>query len=102
MAHNGAMAAAAPGKTVIWTNYALVASAVLYIYDCILTFSAEVRLVQADTVKGRRRYLLQFLLLRYFALLYHVAVISGVSLSPGLLTSKRLFCSVPVPKSSVG
>ncbi|KAJ6522962.1 hypothetical protein DFH09DRAFT_200170 [Mycena vulgaris] len=77
------MTAAAPEEAFIWANYALVAAAVLYIYDCIITFSAEVRLVQANIMKleGHRRLLLQFVPLRYFALFYHVTIICGVSMS---------------------
>ncbi|KAJ6450063.1 hypothetical protein C8R45DRAFT_121171 [Mycena sanguinolenta] len=85
------MAAAAPGEAVLWANYALISSAVLYIYDCILTFPAEVRLVQAKIIEGRQWDRIQFVPLRYFALLYHVAVLSGVSLSPRLLTPKRFY-----------
>jgi hypothetical protein len=48
---------------------------VIYIYDFIVTFTAEVQLYK----KQSRRVSLAFIALRYFALLYQITVIPGIA-----------------------
>ncbi|KAF7378279.1 hypothetical protein MSAN_00253300 [Mycena sanguinolenta] len=70
------------GFSVTWANYALVAAAVIYIYDCILTLALEVQLFQEKILKsGGWRLFLQMAPLRYLALVYQFIIIYGLTLA---------------------
>ncbi|KAJ6569830.1 hypothetical protein DFH09DRAFT_1154873 [Mycena vulgaris] len=63
-----------PGFSVTWADQALITAAVIYIYDFIVTFTAEIQLYK----KQNGRVFLTFSPLRYFALLYQITVIPGI------------------------
>ncbi|KAJ7714492.1 hypothetical protein B0H16DRAFT_1702018 [Mycena metata] len=71
------------GLSITGANYALVAAAVIYLFDFVLTVGAEVQTLQLIFAQGRgpgpwRRFS-QLFALRYLPLLYQVAILSGVS-----------------------
>ncbi|KAJ7696166.1 hypothetical protein B0H16DRAFT_842476 [Mycena metata] len=66
-----------------WGNYALLAAAVVYIYDFTLTWHAEANLLRwrGDDPYRWAPYFLHLVPLRYFALMYQITVIYGISLA---------------------
>ncbi|KAJ7159662.1 hypothetical protein C8R46DRAFT_1224241 [Mycena filopes] len=72
--------------TTTWANYTLVAAAVAYLYDFILTVPTEIELYNQFRWKRNRRLFLQFLPLRYLSLVYQIVVLSGLARSD--LTAK--------------
>ncbi|KAJ7731077.1 hypothetical protein B0H16DRAFT_1733482 [Mycena metata] len=66
-----------------WGNYALLAAAVVYIYDFTLTWHAEANLLRwsGDDPYRWAPYFLHLVPLRYFALTYQITVIYGTSLA---------------------
>ncbi|KAJ7159669.1 hypothetical protein C8R46DRAFT_1287144 [Mycena filopes] len=81
--------------TITWENYALVAAAVAYLYDFIVTLPNEVKLHDRIRSKGNFRGFLQFLPLRYFSLVYQIVVLSGLARSD--LTAKVSQALYPTP-----
>ncbi|KAJ7458910.1 hypothetical protein FB451DRAFT_1272839 [Mycena latifolia] len=69
-------AAPPEASTIIWANRALIAGAVVYIYDSLLTFSLEVHLYGR---RIRRKLLVVFIPVRYASLLYQIVVVVGVA-----------------------
>ncbi|KAF7350676.1 hypothetical protein MSAN_01628300 [Mycena sanguinolenta] len=70
------------GFSVTWANYALVAAAVIYIYDCILTLALEVEVFQQKILKrGGWRIFLNLAPLRYLSLVYQLIIIYGLPLA---------------------
>ncbi|KAJ7031702.1 hypothetical protein C8F04DRAFT_1109498 [Mycena alexandri] len=63
-----------PGFSVTWADQALITAAVIYIYDFIVTFTAEVQLYK----RRGGGVVLSFTPLRYFALLYQITIIAGI------------------------
>ncbi|KAJ7845421.1 hypothetical protein B0H14DRAFT_976359 [Mycena olivaceomarginata] len=63
-------------ESVTWASYALVAAAVIYTYDFIITTAAEVQ-----AAKIRHSYFLHLVPLRYFGLFYQIAIMFGIFLS---------------------
>ncbi|KAJ7495605.1 hypothetical protein FB451DRAFT_1214441 [Mycena latifolia] len=64
-------------STIIWANRALIAGAVIYIYDWSLALSTETLLFSPRP----RRALIAFIPLRYTSLLYQILVIVGIACS---------------------
>ncbi|KAJ7152350.1 hypothetical protein C8R46DRAFT_480312 [Mycena filopes] len=83
------------GTTTTWANYMLVAAAVAYLYDFILTVPTEIELYNQFRWKRNRRLFLQFLPLRYLSLVYQIVVLSGLARSD--LTAKVSYALYPTP-----